>query len=118
MTTVTEPTPPWWRRKRWQVAAVLAVLFGYPLSFVPACWILVRLDPKTRSAQWAILREAYRPAATVLTTCPDDLQAAVCTAANLGSADDAALVASGGRIGVRTRETDGGRDTVVIRWVW
>lgn len=113
-----QPRRVWWRRKRWQAAAVLAVLFAYPLSFVPTCWVLVRINPKTRYAQWEILREAYRPAASVLTLCPDDVQSAVCAAANVGNPGGASLVASGGRIGVLSRETDGGQDTVVIRWVW
>lgn len=109
----------WWRKRRWLATLAVAAVLAYPLSFVPACWTLMRLDPRTQLARREIIAEGYRPVATALAAGPADALHVVCGVVNLGAPGGASLVARGGRIGVQSRETSSGEtDTTVVRWVW
>jgi hypothetical protein len=99
--TPEKPKRPWWRRKRtWIAAALLAC--SYPLSFVPTCWVLTRMEPLSDDRQsWALLREMHRPTAAALKACPKPVQDAVRRAVDWGAPAGTTLSVRG-TIGIKT----------------
>lgn len=92
-----KPNKPWWRRKRtWAVAA--AALLAYPLSFVPAMWVLMRTDVDGNAGGRQAIRVVYRPAATALMACPDGVRRSVAKVVNVAATDEAEFALNGSMI--------------------
>jgi hypothetical protein len=68
------PKRPWWRRRRAITLAGLLVVLAYPLSFAPACWVLMRTGPAVAPFVWRVIREAHRPTAYLLKWSPADVR--------------------------------------------
>lgn len=84
-------TKAWWRRRRIWAGAAMVVL-SYPLSFVPACWVLMRIAPPySNPRSYAALRWTYRPAAAALKACPEPVRNAVRRAVDWGAPDGMSL---------------------------
>lgn len=81
------PKRPRWRKKRWQAAAALAAALAYPLSFVPACWVLMRVAPDVRSAEWQAIAVLYEPLAELLLASPQPVQDAAAGVVNVWATD-------------------------------
>lgn len=98
------PRKPWWRRKRAIALASVLIVLAYPLSFVPACWVLMRTDPMTDVFPFLVIREIHRPTAAVLKVCPESVRDAVRGLIDLGSPDGLGMVIDPTVIGVLTED--------------
>lgn len=60
---MAKPERPWWKRRRWIVAAVLLLLSGYPASLGPVDYAVARgwLAVGPAAAAYAPLSSAMRP---------------------------------------------------------
>jgi len=83
----------WWQRRRVIVTAavVAALVLAYPLSFVPACWVLMRIDPNVQWRQWEFFRDAYEPVADVVMASPTSIQDWVAIAISVGQPDGTSI---------------------------
>ena len=109
---------PRWRKKRWRAAAALWLVAAYPLSFVPACWVLMRIRPASHPTGWQAIRRFHAPTGVALASSPRAVQAVALRLVALGKPDDAAVIAAGG-IGMLTRDPGpDGEPVVIVYRVW
>ena len=77
-----------WNRKRRVAAAVLAFLLAYPLSFWPACWVAVRLDPTRHRSELRFFGALYQPVILVLSSLHDSARHWIFASIEIGTPED------------------------------
>lgn len=81
----------------WLTVALVTVLFGYPLSFGPACWISSRMQPSGR-----IVSAVYRPLIRAWDKAPPPVERLIARFVVFGTPKDFVHLTSRGRISFPT----------------
>ena len=85
------PTRHWWQKKRLIAALVILFILSYPLSFIPACWTMMRLDGWKDRAQMRLMGLLYRPIAIALIESPHPVRNCVYWTVELGAPEGVAF---------------------------
>jgi len=108
----------WWRKRRWWAVAFTAVLlFAYPLSFLLACWTLLRINPVEHPHKWNAIVAFYRPAAELLKASPVPVRHFVNRAASLGKPDYTGLSITPSAVMLVTQDPASRPRPVIIAFV-
>jgi hypothetical protein len=81
------PKTVWWKKKRWIASLLFVLLAAYPLSFILACWVTMRLHPVEHGWEYDLFGRAFRPVGIALIESPHAVRNIVYRMAEVGAPD-------------------------------